>query len=666
MPFITFNNDPKSKLADYYNSVTNGRFASTANYPNVVSSPKPEIPSNIEQFSLSDDGFIRGGVQNAVLATTKDFLRITKFFTNPDGGQATGNTGYEKFVENAKGALFFTRQIGLQRSNPKLEINKGNVLSGLAGILGGPTRTFTGIGSLASVGGSAFGLHFDRIGVFGVVPANQKYGGDANSPTAGAAYSNNFKDKQSNLKITEKSNNRLLEYTAKIFNSNNNEVVLDSYLGGPNSLYGIIGRTRTISYYQTTFVKAADINDPKFNGFVPLTNKEIAEFETKNINSNSLQTVLAASPFYSRSITKDNIAKNNIENRIGVSTPSNVDSINMIKITNSQVFYDTNKGKRTSDVAATDLAPLDGKQVNGEFGKDLIKFRLEFLNNDVTGYKGSDNRIAVNTDVLTFRAYIDDFNDGMSAKWNSYRYMGRGEEFYVYDGFTRDINVSFTMFAHTRAELNPLYEKLNYLLSTFTPDYSEKLKMRGNIGYLTVGDYLYRQPGVFTDIKIGSLFEGPWNVGLNTSNNEEDENSNNELPMMAKIQLSFKPIQTFLPRKGRAGFIGRDFRAYPKKSQPNTQSSSTSTQSTTTTNTRNQTAASANPTSTTSNRPAVPGTTSNTVGVLATSANNTPNTSPSFNIFPQPQQNNIVIPFKDPNDPKSFRRIFDNVLRGSK
>ena len=619
MPFITFDNDPKSKLADYYNSVTNGRFASTTNYSNVVNSPKPEIPSNIEQFSLSDDGFIRGGAQNAILATTKDLLRVTGFFTNPDGGQAAGNTGYERFVENAKGALFFARQIGLQRSNPELERNKGNVLSGIAGVLGGPTRTFTGIGSLASVGGSAFGLHFDRIGVFGVVPANQKYGGDANSPTAGAIYSNNFKDKQSNLKITEKSNNRLLEYTAKIFNSNDNEVVLDSYLGGPNSLYGIIGRTRTISYYQTTFVKAADINDPKFNGFTPLTNKKIAEFETKNINSNSLQTVLAASPFYSKSITKDNIAKNNIENRIGVSTPSNVDSINMIKITSSQVFYDTNKGKRTSDVAATDLAPLGNKQVSGDFSKDLIKFRLEFLNNDVTGYKGSDNRIAVNTDVLTFRAYIDDFNDGMSAKWNSYRYMGRGEEFYVYDGFSRDIGVSFTMFAHTREELNPLYEKLNYLLSTFTPDYSEKLKMRGNIGYLTVGDYLYRQPGVFTDIKISGLFEGPWNVGLNTSNNEEDENSNNELPMMAKIQLSFKPIQTFLPRKGRAGFIGRDFRAYPKKAQPTAQSSSTTTNSTSTTNNTSSTL----------------GATSNTVGVLAASANNTPNTSPSFNPLSQ-------------------------------
>lgn len=192
MPFITLDNN-WSRLAEYYNSVTNnGNFASTANYPNVVGSPKPTIPRNIEQFSISDDGFIRGGAQNALLATTKDLLRVTKFLANPDGGQAIGDTRYERFVENTKSALFFIRQLGLQRTNPRLEINKRNVLSGLASSLGGPTRIFTGVGSLASVGGSAFGLHFDRGGILGVIPANQKYGGDANNPQVGVVYSNNF------------------------------------------------------------------------------------------------------------------------------------------------------------------------------------------------------------------------------------------------------------------------------------------------------------------------------------------------------------------------------------------------------------------------------------------------------------------------------------------
>lgn len=578
MPFITLNND-WSNLAQYYNTTkNNGSFAGTANAPNVTNTQKPEIPSTLEQFSLSDDGFIRGGAQNAILATTKDINRVIKFFTNPDGGQAIGNTGYEKFVENAKGALFFTRQIGLQRSNPKLEINKGNVLGGIAGFLGGPTRTFTGVGSLASVGGSAFGLHFDRIGVFGSVPANQKYGGDDDSPTTGVVYSNNFIDRQSNLTITNKSHNRLLEYASKIFNEKNDDTItLDSYLGGPNSLYGIVGRTRTISYFDRTTIRTNDFTTPislsgatsiilpiggrlgaRLNGFIPSTNEEINKIPNNTNNSStSLPLPLAGSAQYQYKAY--NPPGYNLENKYGVSTNSGpnssnhkLDAINSINIVGSDVFYGT-------DITKQNQSYVDQTKVQGTYGEDLIKFRIEFLNNE----KLLTDTKAINTDILTFRAYLDDFSDGMNAKWNSYRYMGRGEEFYVYDGFTRDIGVSFTIHAHNDKEMAPLYSKLNYLMSAMTPDYSSQLKMRGNIGYLTVGDYLFRQPGVFTDIKLSGMLDGSWETGLN---NDGTSNGQYQVPRMIKVGLSFKPIHTFLPRrnyssKDASGTVGQIFPA---------------------------------------------------------------------------------------------------------
>jgi hypothetical protein len=612
MPFITLNND-WSNLARYYNNTNdNGNFVGTANSPNVTNTQKPTIPSVAEQFSLSDEGLIRGGVQNALLATTKDVIRVGRFIINPDGGDRTSipaNTGFERFVENIKGYLFFTKQVLLQRANPRLEVNKSNFLGGVAGFLGGATRTFTGAGMFASVGGNAFGLHFDRAGTLGIIPPGQKYGGSADSPTSGVVYSNNFNGDslQSNLKITEKSNNRLLEYTAKLINNNskNNEVVLDGYLGGPNSIYGIIGRTRTISYFDKTFITDSDIgvssretnllpnqfadyvgflqnnntfNGPlttRLNGFIPLTNKKISDY-TPPADTTSLKTVLATSPFYTKSTTgklnnSGSISNINIESRIGVSTSTNVDSINIINITDSKTFYETNAADK-EDAKKTSEA-LSIPNVDGDYGKDLIKFRLEFLNNDLTGVRSTDGRLVPNTDVLAFRAYIDSFDDGIQAKWNSYNYMGRGEEFYVYNGFTRNISVAFTMFAHTRAEMAPLYNKLNYLLSTFAPDYSSFLKIRGNIGYLTVGNYIYRQPGVFTDIKIGNFFDGSWDVGINKDNiieTDRGQYDGNELPMMLKITLSFKPIHTFLPRKSKndetkssVPFIGRDPNAYP-------------------------------------------------------------------------------------------------------
>jgi hypothetical protein len=215
----------------------------------------------------------------------------------------------------------------------------------------------------------------------------------------------------------------------------------------------------------------------------------------------------------------------------------------------------------------------DGKANGGSFGRDIIKFRIEFINND------SSNG---DTDMLVFRAYIDDFNDGMSAKWNSYRYMGRGEDFYIYDGFTRDISISFTIHAHSPEEMKPLYQKLNYLMSTFTPDYSSKLKMRGNIAKLTVGDYLYQQPGVFTDIKLSGFMDTHWEIGMDEPEGGDASNQY-EVPKHIKVSLSFKPIHNFLPRRvtadnpNRAPFVTRNdvnnkyLTVNPNKQAPMTQ-----------------------------------------------------------------------------------------------
>jgi hypothetical protein len=277
----------------------------------------------------------------------------------------------------------------------------------------------------------------------------------------------------------------------------------------------------------------------------------------------------------------------NIQSRIGVSTskygPNNtkqkptVDAINAINVVNSQVFYSNSlKSNNSADIPEYALS-RENKEVSGYFGRDIIKFRIEFLNNDnplftVKNDAGETSYSDLNTDVLAFRAYLDDFSDGMNAKWNPYRYMGRGEEFYVYEGFSRDVSVAFTLHAHSDAEMKPIYQKLNYLMSSFAPDYSSGNKMRGNIGYLTVGDYLYRQPGVFTDIKLSGMLDAGWEISINSDGTTG--NGQYEVPKHIKVALSFKPIHTFLPRKVKykdgisdtninAPFITLDKKAYP-------------------------------------------------------------------------------------------------------
>ena len=155
MPFSNLNKN-WSNLAQYYNNTSN--FKQTS---------KPSQPSI--KYTSFDDGLIRGGLVNTGISILRDVGRIGKFFIS------------------GKGLLFSAKQFGLQMSNPRLEskIDNGDV-SGIVPYRPiGPTRIFNaGINELASVAGTALGLHFDRAGLFPIIPEDQKY--------EAVAYYNNF------------------------------------------------------------------------------------------------------------------------------------------------------------------------------------------------------------------------------------------------------------------------------------------------------------------------------------------------------------------------------------------------------------------------------------------------------------------------------------------
>jgi hypothetical protein len=153
----------------------------------------------------------------------------------------------------------------------------------------------------------------------------------------------------------------------------------------------------------------------------------------------------------------------------------------------------------------------------------------------------------------------------MNAKWEPYTYVGRGEEFYIYEGFNESYTVNFTIAALSRWEMRPLYQKLNYLKSSMTPDYSKTNKMRGNIAELTVGDYVKYQPGVITSLDITVPNEANWEIAIDYLKEETgpgsggNDNDMHELPMLLNVGMTFIPIYNFLPRKSAARpFIGID------------------------------------------------------------------------------------------------------------
>ena len=107
------------------------------------------------------------------------------------------------------------------------------------------------------------------------------------------------------------------------------------------------------------------------------------------------------------------------------------------------------------------------------------------------------------------------------------------------------------MFAQSRQEMLPMYQKLNQLVSQVYPDYSANYNlMRGSVVKLTIGDYLYRVPGFLENVNV-TIDNGntPWEIVLDQYKDLVPETDVKQLPHMVTIQCSFKPIMDILPRR---------------------------------------------------------------------------------------------------------------------
>lgn len=179
---------------------------------------------------------------------------------------------------------------------------------------------------------------------------------------------------------------------------------------------------------------------------------------------------------------------------------------------------------------------------------DFVKLRFAVINPDQPTEKT----------FVHFPAFFDGaITDNMSAGWDSFKYLGRAEEFYNYTGFNRDISFSFTVAAQSKPELSLMYQKLNYLQSSLTPNYNiTDGFMRGNIHQLTLGGYFYEQPGILTSLNYTMPQDSPWEIGIPADSADGEavggisyrDPSVKELTHMIQVQVSFKPIHTFLPQ----------------------------------------------------------------------------------------------------------------------
>ncbi len=266
----------------------------------------------------------------------------------------------------------------------------------------------------------------------------------------------------------------------------------------------------------------------------------------------------------------------NIATRVGIGSPGGrlKDQRKYI----NQVNYGGQDQVNMIPLYADATDPFNGKPE----ARDLVKFAFEVINNDgVTGtsltYKNKKGETVSNSDIVTtkvhFRAFLTNFLDNHAASWNGQRYMGRGEEFFTYQGFNRDVSFQFKVVAQSKQEMLPLWQKLNYLASSLYPDYSDQGFMRGNLHKLTIGEYFYRTPGILKSMNISVDDNYPWEIkysepetarsfetkdftNTTTPGNKDFIQSNSdadmmELPQVVNVSCTFTPILNELPSLSR-------------------------------------------------------------------------------------------------------------------
>ena len=271
---------------------------------------------------------------------------------------------------------------------------------------------------------------------------------------------------------------------------------------------------------------------PGWNGTTTMTQQEIESFKQGDLFPQTGQLKdfredLEA-PTNKKVLGKLNkgfYTSKNIENRVNLGDPGKSQNVTKYGVS----------GKVLDKITASDIYQAANPDHNTY--NDLVKFSIGVFQNDSNGLSS----------FMHFRAFINSFSDAYSAEWGNTQYVGRADKFYNYKGFDRTINMGFTVAAQSKAELIPMYKKLNFLASSLAPSYSSGGFMQGNLVRLTVGGYLFNQVGIIKGLTYEIPSESPWEIGINDEGGFDD--SVKELPHIINVTgFQFIPIQDFVPR----------------------------------------------------------------------------------------------------------------------
>ena len=556
-------------------------------------SGQPYIQTSIDGLDVvaraNEDGLIRGGRTAANRSSDIDSIRIGKF------------------LNSSKGKLFITKQVGLQFSNPRLETRRINIGGNNSGILNfisnvantfnstfGPTRVYNlGINTLAQIPVNAFGTHFNRHGLTPVQDDQTKYlavtqfnnenggnrlvrytnklqlGDNLTSPLAIISPTQQLISRLStNIRQIggfvggliggttgrqiSNAANRITRITS-LFN-NNNELILDDYLGGPDSTYGV-GKTIIRRYDNTE-------NADKINASFAISNTKSLQ---ARINWNNVLRVSTGINPSSGDIGSSNPKDGEFLNSIPDNSVSPAFK-NYLLITQSVNNLPTKANQKVGSLSLhtskTDNRTKDNKTFKyyggGKISSDLS--RIIYDNTDT--FSRTDSNILTvgfriispfnaSEDVIVLSAYMNGFKDSFGATWNETNYVGRAESFYIYNKFKRSVSFNLQIPCFNKDQLFKKHRALGQLASSTAGSYNNSF-LGGVLIRLNVGNYIIGEYGILNSLDYNIPNEATWDI-----------DSDGLLSMYIDASFNFTIIHKDLPQYQQGeGF----FKYLPKRS----------------------------------------------------------------------------------------------------
>lgn len=165
-----------------------------------------------------------------------------------------------------------------------------------------------------------------------------------------------------------------------------------------------------------------------------------------------------------------------------------------------------------------------------KYGESGIDDFIKFMFHDI-----------VNEKVAFFRATLKSISDNLTPEWSDIKYIGRADKLYVYNGMTRSISFNFRVYASSKKEMRPMWQRINYLYGMGYPSKITQISQYAvNIPpyvKLTIGNLYKNQPIIINNISITVPDEATWEIDQNM-----------QLPMMVEISIQSTLLEKEAPR----------------------------------------------------------------------------------------------------------------------